>query len=347
MHHISQRSKWHLSILLPSMVACFSLVVLGCKSKDVVNQNQSGKIEVLDPELFMVLDTQALVEVLADGFTWSEGPVWLAAEEKLLFTDVPENTIYSWDSIYGKQVYLFPSGLDSLHPVGGTEGANGLAVNASGNLLLCQHGNRALAEMLSPISMPTDSFLYLARQYKGKRLNSPNDLHVAGNGDIFFTDPPYGLAGQDQDTGKQLIFNGVYRLAANGMLYLIDSTLTRPNGIALSPDEKTLYVSNSDPEKALWVAYTMDDSFAVLDRRIFADRTEMVASRKGLPDGMKISKSGVIFATGPGGVLVFHPDGRQLGTILTYEATANCALDDREAWLYMTAHGFLKRVRLR
>lgn len=330
-----------------ALVTLFLLFNPGCKPHDAVVNQSSGKIEVLDADLLSVLDSQSVIEVLADGFSWSEGPVWLPKQQTLLFTDVPENKIYSWDSIHGKQVYLYPSGLDSLYPVGGKEGANGLAINADGSLLMCQHGNRALAEMLTTVEQPKDSFRFLARHFKGKRFNSPNDLHIARNGDIFFTDPPYGLAAQDEDKNKELAFNGVYSLTAKGELILLDSTLTRPNGIAMSPDEKTLYVSNSDPDKAIWIAYTLDDQYQVVSRRVFADKTELVSSRKGLPDGMKIGKNGIIFATGPGGVLVFHPDGRHLGTVMTNEATANCALDDTESWLYMTAHGFLKRVRLK
>jgi gluconolactonase len=154
------------------------------------------------------------------------------------------------------------------------------------------------------------------------------------------------LTSQDEDNNKELPYNGVYRLTANGNVILLDSTLTRPNGIALSPDESTLYVSNSDPQQAFWVRYRLDQDKNIIGRDIFADVTHLIPDRKGLPDGLKISKKGIIFATGPGGVLVFNPDGRHLGTILTGEATANCALDSREEWLYMTAHGYLKRIRL-
>jgi gluconolactonase len=201
--------------------------------------------------------------------------------------------------------------------------------------------------MLAPLTAPKDSFNFLVRKYNNKRLNSPNDLHIATNGDIYFTDPPYGLPDQDADKSKEIAFNGVYRLSAAGKHTLLDSTLTRPNGIALSADENTLYVANSDPQKAIWIRYRLDPQKNIEERTVFADMTHLISERKGLPDGLKISRKGIIFATGPGGVLIFHPDGRHLGTILTGEATANCALDDQEKWLYMTAHGYLKRIRLK
>lgn len=333
--------------LMPTLFILMLFCFAACKQKQAATTAKSGQVEMLDPALLEILDTTSVVEELGSGFSWSEGPLWLQASHQLLFSDVPENKLYSWDSLHGVRPYLFPSGLDSLRPTGGIEGANGLALNRDGSLLLCQHGNRALASMLSPLDTPRDSFRFLATHYQGKRLNSPNDLQVARNGDIFFTDPPYGLVGQDSDKHKELAFNGVYRVTPAGDMLLIDSTLSRPNGIALSPDEKTLLVSNSDPERAIWVAYTLNERLEVLQRRTFADMTAMVDSRKGLPDGLKISRKGIIFASGPGGIHIFHPDGRHLGTVLTYEATANCALDASEKWLYMTADGFLKRIKLK
>ncbi len=322
------------------------LLLHGCSQKAEPTFNAKDKVIVMDAVLQQVVDSLAVVETLAEGFTWSEGPLWLKESGKLLFTDVPENRIYSWDSLRGKQLYLFPSGLDSLRRTGGMEGANGLTLDANGQLILCQHGNRAVARMVGNLSAPADTFAFLATHYRGKRLNSPNDVHIARNGDMYFTDPPYGLAKQDEDPAKELPFQGVYRLTEDGALFLIDSTLSRPNGIALFPDEKTLLVSNSDPERAIWVAYTLDEQKNVVERKIFADMTHLVSTHKGLPDGLKINKKGIIFASGPGGILIFHPDGRHLGTINTNEATANCALDESETWLYMTAHSFLKRIRI-
>jgi len=305
------------------------------------------KIEVFDDEISQVIDTTAKIEILADGFTWSEGPLWLPSEDKLIFSDVPENTIYSWNEKDGKQLYLQPSGYTIDDPRGGKEGSNGLALTSDNELLLCQHGDRALAKMFASPSTPKDTFQVLANHYKGKKFNSPNDLHIAQNGDIYFTDPPYGLPGLDKDSIKELSFNGVFLIKTDGNIILLDSTLTKPNGIALSSDERTMYVANSDPEKAIWKRYQLDASKQIISSDIFADKTELVSTKKGLPDGLKINRKGYIFATGPGGVLIFNKEGTHLGTINTGVATANCGFDPTEKYLYMTAHNYLMRLKLK
>jgi len=324
--------------------------VLSCKQKTMDTAVPVTKIEIYDPEMLSVVDSTAVIEVLTDGFTWSEGsegPLWLPEDKRLIFTDVPENSIYAWDEKNGKSLYLKPSGYTIINDKGGKEGANGLMLDGNGDLILCQHGNRAVARMMAPLDSPKDSFEFLAIAHKGKKFNSPNDLHITKNGDIFFTDPPYGLPGQDKDSIKELPYNGVYRLKKDGTILLLDSTLTRPNGIAFSADEKVMYVANSDPDKAIWMKYDMDEEKNIVSRTLFADVTHLVPTQKGLPDGLKSGKKGYIFATGPGGVLVFSPDSRHLGTINTGQATANCALDADEKYLYMTAHSFLMRVRLK
>lgn len=304
-------------------------------------------VQVLDNELNSVIDSLAVIDTLADGFTWSEGPLWLDSLQKLIFTDVPENTIYSWDEKHGKQIYLKPSGYTILSKYGGTEGANGLILDQNGQLILCQHGNRAVAKMLAPLTVPTDSFQYLAMKYNNKKLNSPNDLFQTSDGNIYFTDPPYGLPKQDDDDAKELKYNGIYRIRKDGHITLLDSTLTRPNGIAFSKDERFMYVANSDEKIANWVKFELDKDKNIVKKSEFANKTNLLQSYKGLPDGMKIGKKGYIFATGPGGVLIFHQDGRHLGTILTGQATANCALDSNEKYLYMTAHQYLMRIALK
>lgn len=304
-------------------------------------------VQVLDNELNSVIDSLAVIDTLADGFTWSEGPLWLDSLQKLIFTDVPENTIYSWDEKHGKQIYLKPSGYTILSKYGGTEGANGLILDQNGQLILCQHGNRAVAKMLAPLTVPTDSFQYLAMKYNNKKLNSPNDLFQTSDGNIYFTDPPYGLPKQDDDGAKELKYNGIYRIRKDGHITLLDSTLTRPNGIAFSKDERFMYVANSDEKIANWVKFELDKDKNIVKKSEFANKTNLLQSYKGLPDGMKIGKKGYIFATGPGGVLIFHQDGRHLGTILTGQATANCALDSNEKYLYMTAHQYLMRIALK
>ncbi len=305
-----------------------------------------GSIERLDPLLDEVLKKDAQIEVLAEGFRWAEGPVWVPALNSLLYSDVPENTIYKWNEKEGNSVYLSPSGYTNIEPSSLNEGSNGLALDKNGNLLLCQHGDRKIAMITADLlHNENPEFTPVIDEFAGKRFNSPNDLVISSDGSIYFTDPPYGLKDQDVDSLKELNFNGVYRLDSAGTLTLLIDNLTRPNGIALSPDEKTLYVANSDPEKAIWMAYGITSS-GVENGRLFFDATDKVAKLKGLPDGLKVNREGTIFATGPGGVYVFTSEGAHLGTILTEFASANCALNEDETILYMTTHKYLTRVRL-
>jgi gluconolactonase len=185
----------------------------------------------------------------------------------------------------------------------------------------------------------------LVDNYQGRRLNSPNDLTYKSNGELYFTDPPYGLPKNWDDPRRELDFCGVYRLDKDGKLTLLAKDLSRPNGIAFSPDEKTLYVANSDPQRAIWMAYPVNGDGTLGSGRVFANVTEMVAKHKGLPDGMKVDRSGNLFATGPGGVHIYSPEGKLLGRIETGEATANCAWGDDGSTLYITADMWLCRVK--
>jgi gluconolactonase len=204
-----------------------------------------------------------------------------------------------------------------------------------------------VAVMNALLSDPAPDFMTLAGHFEGKRLNSPNDAVYHSNGDLYFTDPPYGLENGVDDPGKELDFQGVYVLKKDGTLVLLTSELSRPNGIGFSPDEKTLYVANSDPERAIWMAFDVLAEGTLGEGRVFFDVTHLAAREKGLPDGLKVHSSGALFATGPGGVFIFNPDGKHLGTIKTTEATANCAFDETESSLYITADMYLQRVRLK
>lgn len=335
-----------MKIKIYSLIAV-ALIFYQCKQSSVTKIKDEKFIEIYDSSLGDFIDTTALVEVLGEGFVWSEGPLWLEEEEKLLFTDVPENKIYAWSQKEGVQLWLTPSGYTQKYDDGGKEGANGLALDANNRLVLCQHGDRAIVRFSGATSSPTPSFEVLTDKYMDKRYNSPNDLHIDVQGNIFFTDPPYGLPKYDEDPSKEFNFNGIFCRLSDGQIILVDTTMTRPNGIALSKDNKYLYVSNSDPKQANWVRFTLDSALNVVNRELFADKTDLLATLKGLPDGLKIHPSGLIFATGPGGVLIFHPDGRHMGTVLTGKATANCAFDKDAQYLYMTAHDQLMRVKLK
>lgn len=307
-----------------------------------------GKIERLSPELDAILAPDAKIEVLADGFTWSEGPVWVPKGEGfLLFSDVPENKVYKWKEGEGLSVYLEPSGFTGEKTSSGEPGSNGLLLDAAGNLVLCQHGDRRVAALMTPPDQSEKKMVTLADRWNGKRFNSPNDACYDSKGNLYFTDPPYGLAQQEEDPEKEIPFQGVYRLGTDGMVELLVDSLTRPNGIALSPDEKTLYVANSDPAWAVWMAYDMAENGKLVNGRTFYDATPMVGKeRKGLPDGLKVNPDGIIFATGPGGVWIFKPDGTALGRIDPGEATANCAFGNDGKYLYLTADMYLCRVGL-
>lgn len=304
-----------------------------------------GRIERWDPALDAVIDSNATIQKLADGFTWSEGPAWIPGGEYLLFTDVPENTMYRWSEPDGLSVFLKPSGYDGPDLGELREpGANGLFAESPSSVLLADSGSRIVARL----DLTTKKKTPVATAFNGSRFNSPNDVIRRTDGRIFFTDPPYGLKGLNASSAKELKHNGVYRVDPDGTVSLIDDELTFPNGIELSPDERTLYVANSDPQRPIWMAYTLNDKGEVVDKRVFADVSDLMGpDAPGLPDGMSISVSGHLFATGPGGVLIFSPEGKRLGRIATGSPIANCAFGNDGRTLYMTSHRFIARVPVR
>jgi gluconolactonase len=317
----------------------------GCSSpstgaKGNVTYSTMGTIERLAPELDKLIAPDAKLERLAEGYDWSEGPVWIRDGGYLLFSDVPKNTVHKWKEGEGAKPFLNPSGYTGSKPRGGEPGSNGLTVDSQGRLVLCQHGDRRVARLEKD-----RQFKVLAEYYQMRRFNSPNDLAFKSNGDLYFTDPPYGLEKLNQDPNKELSFNGVYRLKPNGEITLFIQDLSFPNGIAFSPNEKTLYVAISDPKKPVIMAYDVTSDGAVANGRVFFDAMPLMAGRKGLPDGLKVDVGGNLFATGPGGVLVIAPDGRHLGTINTGEATANCGWGNDGSVLYITADMYLCRIQ--
>ncbi len=297
-------------------------------------------------ELIPVLPESKAVEILAEGFAWTEGPLWLKNEDKLIFSDIPNNSIFEWTEKEGQKLWLKPAGYTGLIERQGEPGSNGLILSPAGELILCQHGDRRVARMNAPLSDPQPEFETLVANYKNKRLNSPNDAVYHKNGDLYFTDPPYGLESGENDPKKELNFQGVYRLDKEGKLTLLTEALSRPNGIGFSPDFKKLYVANSDPKIAIWMVYDVAKDGSLINGKVFFDATKMVPELKGLPDGLKVHPNGWIFATGPGGILVFTPEGKHLGTIFTGEATANCAFNSDYSELFLTADDYLLRLKL-
>lgn len=330
-----------------SLIALLALCH-ACQSLAPETSPPPAHLEANDPTFFDLIDRNAPLDTLAEGFDWSEGPVWLPQQKMLLWSDVPQNVIWSWQEGQEASKYLRPSGYTGE---GQREGSNGLILNENGELVLCQHGNRQLAYMDAPLDQPQPTYQPIVAHYQGQRFNSPNDVIQDSRGRYWFTDPPYGLPQQEQDPERELDFQGVYRSVSAerpDSVLLIAKELSRPNGLALSPDERHLYVANSDPERAIWMRYPLtEDGLPDGPGEVFFDATEWVPDRPGLPDGLKVRDDGILFATGPGGVLVLHPDGRHLGTINTGQATANCALNEDGTKLYITADGYVMRIALK
>lgn len=297
-----------------------------------------GSIERLDPALDALISPEAKIEVLASGFNWSEGPVW--RDGGIVFSDVPENTVFGWkEGDKAAAVVLKPSGYLS----GDGQGSNGLGVDAQGRLVLCQHGERRVARLEKD-----GTFTTLADKFEGKRFNSPNDLVIAKSGTIFFTDPPYGMK---KGETPELPFHGVYAVNSAGQVSLLIKDIRFPNGIAMSPNQRTLYVAVSDPQNTRVMAYDLiynlnENASAPMGREFFNAQSLKGADRKGGCDGMKVDTNGNIYTTGPGGVLIISKEGKHLGSILTGQATANCAFGGADrGTLYITADMFLLRVK--
>ncbi|MGH9599040.1 MAG: SMP-30/gluconolactonase/LRE family protein [Terracidiphilus sp.] len=312
------------------------------------------KVDRLDPSIDRIIPRGAMLERVSTGYTWIEGPVW--ARGSLYFAEIASNSIRKWTPGVGASIFLQPSGYKGTAPYGGPEpGSNGMTLDARGRLTVAGHAQRDIFRLES--FAPGAPITILADSYRGKRLNSPNDLVYRSNGSVYFTDPPYGLRTQgDNDPQKQLKVNGVYRIPhaleqkpgtqpARSELQLVISDLTRPNGIAFSPDEKYLYVDNSQP-KRLWMRYRVLPDGALTDAKVLYDAT--ADPRQGNPDGMKVDEQGNIYSAGPGGVWIISPEGKPLAVILMPERTANLAWGgpDRRT-LYIVAHTSVYRVRLK
>ena len=321
----------------------FSVFATGCsREPDAPAAPADSDVVVrLAPALDAIVPEDSVIEKLAGDFQFIEGPVWIedaAGGPHLLFSDIRANTIYSWSPTEGVSEFLNPVTPDDSE-AGGQGGSNGLSLDLEGRLILCEHGNRQVSRIETDNSRSV-----LADRFEGKRLNSPNDILFHSSGWAYFTDPPYGLTDGDEDPQKELDHNGIYRLGPEGQLELLREQ-TRPNGLALSPDEKTLYVANSDSENRVWFAYDVLEDGRLSEGKIFFDATESDAP--GVPDGLRVDTSGNVYATGPGGVWIFAPDGTHLGTIHPPELPANVGWGDEDGkTLYITARTGLYRIRL-
>ena len=299
--------------------------------------NANGLLDIFDDRILDVIDPSATLIQRAEGFTWSEGPAWDPVRSRLYFSDVPENKAWMWSEADGKSLFLDPSG--AAEAEGFREpGSNGLLYANDGSLLVCNHGLRRVERL----NIETRERSVVADQFDGKPFNSPNDVIEASDGTIYFTDPPYGLEGMNESPLKALPFNGVYRLRPGGAVELLLDDMTFPNGVALSPDETRLYVSQSDPDLPVLREVALGAGGEILSDRVLFDGTPFaVDGSPGLPDGMAVDAVGRIFLTGPGGIFVIEPDGVVLGRIRMPKATANCAFGGDGSKLFITSSDVL------
>ena len=302
-----------------------------------VSYPTTGSIERLDPRLDAIVPQDAVIEVLSEGHEWVEGPVWVPELQSILYSDIPNNAVYRWSEGEEASLWLQPAGFTGAIPREGESGSNGLALDAEGKLVLAQHGDRRLARMEAPWDAPAPRFETVVGEYEGKRFNSPNDVAPRANGDLYFTDPPYGLQGGNEE--KELDFQGVYRLAASGSLTLLTDELSRPNGIAFSPDQSILYVANSDgANQPVVMAYDVESDGGISNGRVFFESWG---------DGMAVDQEGNVYVTGPGGgVLIINADGEHLGTLLAPPRTSNATFGEDGSTLFVTANTRLVRIRL-
>ncbi|MEM8910610.1 MAG: SMP-30/gluconolactonase/LRE family protein [Planctomycetota bacterium] len=336
------------------LIAIASLVLSCDWSPPAIAQTPRtiGEIIRLDPELDRYVDADATIDVIASGFTWTEGPLWMP-DGRLLFSDIPRNTIYQWvPSTMGfddvpdlrsgvVSVFMRPSGYTGVDYYGLEPGSNGLTLDPQGRLTMCEHGDRRISTL-----SPGGGKVTLVDRYRGKRFNSPNDLVFDSAGNLYFTDPPYGLPERASDRRRELDMCGVYRLNADGEVSLLSDALDRPNGIGLSADEKTVYVAQSDPERPIWVAMNLEADGTVGEVRELFNAMPFMDEAPGLPDGLDVHSDGTLFASGPGGIYVIKPNGQLLGRFHTGGRTSNCTLGPNEKVLYVTADDKIAAVRL-
>lgn len=317
------------------------------EAKQSTTYKTTGSIERFDAALDKVIDKNAQIEIIAEGFEWSEGPLWIEQHQMLLFSDVPRDTIFKWTEKKGKEVYLTPSGYTGTVARTGEKGSNGLLLDNKGQLVLCQCGNRQMARMDAPLDNPSPIYSSIASTYKGQHFSSPNDAVYNQKGELFFTDPPYGLKTQgDQDPEKEMPWNGVYKVNTKGEVILLIDSIPRPNGIAFLPGEKKLIIACSDPQKPNWYIYDYIND-QLVNGSIFYSTINEKKGLKGLPDGLKIDHQGNIFASGPGGIWIFTPNAKLLGKINLTESASNVALSADEKTIFITNDMQVLRVKMR
>ncbi|SMP46149.1 gluconolactonase [Neorhodopirellula lusitana] len=357
---------WNLILVIALLVSCTTTPLTFAQNAPESSSRRErpvatsyptkGRVETLDDALEQLVEKDASIEVIGTGFTWCEGPVWVPASDGtanaqvdgcdsasgcLLFSDIPRNTIFRWTPERGTEPFMQPSGYTGIHYYGLEPGSNGLTLDHQGRLCLCEHGDRRISVLESHGGKRT-----LVDSFQGKRLNSPNDLVLDSKGNLYFTDPPYGLPEREKDKTRELDHFGVYRLSTTGEITLLTGELTRPNGIGLSPDQKTLYVAQSDPSLPAVFKIALNDHGKTGPLVELFNASSFMKEYPGLPDGMAVHSTGTLFVSGPGGIYVIQPDGKLIGRLLTEGRTSNCTFDDKEDWLYITNDDSLCRIRM-
>ena len=327
----------------------FSAFLLACAcASAVLAQPQPAKpiqqidIVRVDPRFDKLVPLGVNVERIVSGRTWVEGPVWHRKENYLLFSDIPTNSIIKWQEGQGTSVFFKPSGYTGKARFDGPEpGSNGLAFDPEGRLVSAEHGDRRIGRLET-----NGKKITLVDRYQGKRINSPNDVVFHSNGDLYFTDPPFGLPKSYDDPRKETPFQGVYKYGKDRKLTLLTKDIKAPNGIAFSPDEKKLYISNADPLNAVWMVYNVKADGTIENSKVLFNGTAWAKSKPGVPDGMKVDREGNIFGAGPGGIHVISPDGKHLGSIDTGVSTGNLAWGEDGASLFITSNTNVYRLKL-
>jgi len=342
-----------------TIILAIAAAISGCKNKSSekryedtgkidIKYIKTGSIDRYSSLLDNIISPGELPEVIAEGFEWAEGPLWLPEQEILLFSDIPQNSVFQWSEKNGLKLYLKPAGYTGKLPRGGETGSNGLLLDNEGRLVLCQHGDRRIARMDAPLDQPEPHFITLADKWEGKKFNSPNDAVFNERGDLFFTDPAYGMEYGFEDPAREISFTGVYKLSAEGALTLLTDKMSAPNGIGLSPDGSRLYVANSGlGDKAIWMVYSINEDGSLDEGSIFYNASKEQSEDSGNPDGLVVREDGIIFATGPGGVWILSPDGELLGRVKTGQDTSNCTIGNDGRYLYITADMYLLRIKLK
>jgi gluconolactonase len=334
-------------------LAFLLFLVISCKNNPKADSAEGSAvdplmeqltIEIYDPMAITIIDPNATFEILAKGFWWSEGPLWVDELQAVIFSDVPANKIFKWSERDSLVIYLESAGHSGEENKDSDKGPNGLMLDLENKLVICQHGDRRIARMDADLKNPHAQFITIAGTYEGKQFNSPNDLAMDDAGNIYFTDPPYGRP--ENKTGE-IGINGVFKVSSDKEVSLLVDSLTWPNGIALSPDQQTLYINQSDPDNPVLFSYNITADGSLENGKVLFDFKPLAENASGLPDGLKIHKSGNIFATGPGGVHIISPEGKHLAAIKTGKATANCAFDTGQEYLYTTTTDLLIRVKLK